>query len=273
MRGGELVSNSLSLEDIKKKRFDNESNFENLPTNIEDYQIDEERTNLMSNKIGYGNQGVIFELNGEQNTNLLAKAIRLKKKYTITKNIIEDIIPSYYASNIGIGPKIYGIPFITTDGMYAVFIMDKVTTYKPNENDADKIINLFNLSINNNFITFDFEYAKPINEDRIIFLDFGISGIYESHRDTLKAALFEDVFANTGFGYYNPIVEEYFKNEYKNLQDGGNKHKIYRNKRRTNQKTKMHKRKKRTIKRKRIIKRKRTIKRKHKMSKNKTYKL
>lgn len=209
----------LNLQSIKTKRDKNIEHFANLPTDTDDYQIDEELTskiNFECGKLGGGHQGSVYGI--IDNTKLVAKVIRLKTALTITNSLIEDIVPSYYASNIGVGPKIHGVPFITTEGKYVAFIMDKVLPYEPIENDAQEIIDLYNISINNKLVSFDHEFAKTLySPSRIIFLDLGVSSIYELINDALRDAVENDVFDDVGCGYYNKNLEQHFMDKYNKL--------------------------------------------------------
>jgi hypothetical protein len=192
MKGGELVRNSLQLDDLREMKMNNENPLlNNLPLNIEDYQIDEVRSEMIDfdNKIGNGYQGYIYPIHN--NPEQIVKLHELKKG-AITNNEIESIVASIYASNIDVGPIIYGDPFITTDRKYVAIVMEKVSIYHPTYDDIDALIELFNKMVYNNFITFDFEYAKK--NGKIIALDFGVSGIYRSPNDVLMAMFNNDIF-------------------------------------------------------------------------------
>lgn len=219
MYGGELLG--IGLKGLSMR--------EDLPIN--EYVVDEEKTNILdfNNILGRGYQGIIVSIINEPTK--VAKLFKLKINYNVSDSIKESIIPSYYASTIRIGPKIYDVPFITTDGKFVGFIMEKVIPYVPNENDVNEIIELYKKSIDNNFITYDNEFAKTLTEpSRIIFIDFGVSGIYENPEKTLFEAIDNDVFADRGAGFYSPIIEKYFND----LKKGGQNIKKKNKKRKTN---------------------------------------
>ena len=231
MYGGELLG--IGLKGLLMR--------EDLPIN--EYLVDEAKTNILdfNNILGRGYQGIIVSIINEPTK--VAKLFKLKILYNVPDLIKESIIPSYYASNIRIGPKIYDVPFITTDGNFVGFIMEKVVPYVPNENDVNEIIELYKKSIDNNFITYDNEFAKTLTEPaRIIFIDFGVSGIYENPEKTLFEAINNDIFANRGAGFYSPIIEKYFNDLKKGGQIIKNKKKIKKNK--TNKKNKKNKKNK-----------------------------
>ncbi len=246
MYGGELLG--LGLKGLLMR--------EDLPIN--DYVVDEEKTNILdfNNILGRGYQGIIVSIINEPTK--VAKLFKLKINYNVSDSIKESIVPSYYASTIRIGPKIYDLPFITTDGKFVGFIMEKVIPYVPNENDVNEIIELYKKSIDNNFITYDNEFAKTITEpSRIIFIDFGVSGIYENPEKTLFEAIDNDVFANRGAGFYSPVIEKYFNDLKKGGQNIKNKKKNNKtNKGKTNKRNKINKINKRN---KKIKSRKRKI--------------
>jgi len=203
IHGGEMIG-TITLDDLYEQDRD-------LP--IDNYTVDEVRTNQIDfdNMIGKGFEGTVRPLIHD-NTKVV-KLFKLKPPFTVPGYIKESIILSYYASNIGIGPQIYGPPFITTDGKHVAFIMDKVEIYDPSTHDDDEIIQLYERSINNNFFTYDFKFAKTLGEpSRIVLVDFGISGIYRSPQETLESAISEGIFQQIKGKFYSKNIEDHFNN-------------------------------------------------------------
>jgi hypothetical protein len=209
---GELVRGSLNINDLRRiKQEGSNELFNNLSLFNTDFNVDPIRTSSIdfSKKIGSGFQGSIYLVSGSDNK--VVKLLKLRRVNEVTDNEIVIATSSIYASNIGVGPVIYGSPFITSDGKYVAIIMDKVTIYKPTESDVGEIINLFEKMIENKFMTFDMEYGKTL-DGKIVLLDFGVSGFYNSKYETLQSAINNDLFFNTGFGYYNKTLEDHFNN-------------------------------------------------------------
>lgn len=226
MLGGELVKGSIDINAILES------------TN---YNIDEERTNMIDMTlppVGRGYQGRILALKNDPTK--VAKLIKIKN-CTLSKETKEVVYLHVYASEINIGPKIYGTPFITTDCSHVVFIMDKIVPYKPLPQDNDEVIELFTKSFQHHFVPFDFEYAKNA-DGKLIFLDFGVCGLYSSYKEAIQKAIDNDVFL------YKDFLTTHFLNE---LSTGGTKRKKSRAKslRKARRKTRAKKGRRRTFKR------------------------
>ena len=194
MIGGELVKGSIDITHILENTV---------------YNVDEQRTNAIDDNVvlGRGFQGKIVALKNDLSK--VAKMIKIKD-CTVSKETKEVIFLHLYASEIHIGPQIYGTPFITTDCNYVVFIMDKILPYKPLPQDDAELIQLFTTSFTHHFVPFDFEYAKR-DDGQIIFLDFGVCGLYSSYKEALQKAIDNDVFL------YKDFLQTHFLNEMKQL--------------------------------------------------------
>ena len=213
MHGGEIHS-SMSLQEICQRY--------GLP--IQDYVVDDEKTNNINFSviIGKGQQGTVRPLIDDDTK--VVKLINLKTPFVASESVKSDIIPAYYASNIGIGPRIYGEPFITTDGNYVGFIMDRIEVYLPVDSDVDEIIQLHDKSVKNNFLTFDSEFGKTITDPpHIVLVDFGIAGFYESIAKTIEAGIDNDLFENTGIGFYHPKLKKHIMDLYNSNRGLGKK--------------------------------------------------
>jgi hypothetical protein len=223
MNGGELMRGlGLNISELRIKKLENVEYFGNLPLYPEDYIIDAERTSIIdfsSKPIGRGRQGIVRKVLGRED--IVIKLLKIKEP-GIRDDLIEDVVPSYYASNINVGPKIYGSPFITVDEKYVAFIMEKVNPYYPNEDDVPEIIDLLQQSIDKHFVSVDHEFAKTLDTQRIILLDLGICSIFNNRTEALIGAIREDAFADVGGGrFYSPKIEEYFTKEYNEIRKGG----------------------------------------------------
>jgi len=219
MKGGELVKGSIDITTIIQNTV---------------YEIDEERTNMLGVIAGRGFQGGIFTLKND--TSKVAKIIKIKN-CTLSKETKEVVYLHIYASEIGIGPKTYGTPFITTDCSNVAFIMDKVDIYKPSPQDNHLLIELFTKSFNHHFVPFDFEYAKNI-DGQLIFIDFGVCGIYSSYKEAVQKAIDNDLFL------YNDFLRNHFLIELEKV--GGGKNPKRKSKNKTKRKKNHRKNKKRT---------------------------
>jgi hypothetical protein len=218
---GELVTGSLNLSDLRRiKEEGGNEMFNNLPLFSADFIVDPTRTSTIefSKKIGCGFQGSICVVSDSDDK--VVKLLKLRKPNEVTDNEIVIATASMYASNIGIGPTIHGSPFITLDGKYVAIIMDKVSMYKPIESDVNEIIMLFEKMIENKFMTFDMEYGKT-PDGKIIIVDFGVSGFYNSKYDALKSAINSDLFFDTGLGYYHKNLEDHFNNLMRKMESEG----------------------------------------------------
>ena len=104
----------------------------------------------------------------------------------------------------------HGFPFITSDGKYVGFVMDKVITYRVNyEDDYLKIKNLFEKSVDNNLVSYDHEYAKTTEDsDELIFLDLGVCGIFDTSEEALRELVDSDILTLASTKLY-----EYFKDK------------------------------------------------------------
>lgn len=222
---GELVRGSLNLSDLRKIKEEGvNALFNNLPLFSTDFNVEPIGTSIIdfSKKIGCGFQGSVCLVSGSDDK--VVKLLKLRTPNQVTDNEIVIATSSIYASNIGIGPTIHGSPFITTDGKHVAIIMDKITIYKPTESDVNEIIMLFEKMIENKFMTFDMEYGKT-SDGKIVIVDFGVSGFYASKHDALKSAINNDVFYDTGIGYYNKTLEDHFNNLFRELSVGGRRKK------------------------------------------------
>lgn len=218
---GEFVRESLTLSDLQRINHEGtHTQFHNLPVFSEDYHVDTIRTSSIdfSKKIGRGYQGFVCLL--KDSVDKVVKLLKLKRRNEVSTNEIIISVSSVYASNIGVGPTIHGAPFITTEGDYIAIIMDKVSMYRPTEGDVQEIILLFEKMIENQFMTFDMEYGKT-SSGQIVIVDFGVSGFYPSKYEALQSAVQNDLFANTGLGYYHKTLEDHFTQ--KMLQMGSTK--------------------------------------------------
>jgi hypothetical protein len=207
----EFVRESLQLRDLRRIKLDGINElFINLPLFNSDFKVDPIQTSRIdfSKMIGRGFQGSVYLLLGSDDK--VVKLLKLKKKGEVTDNEISIAVSSMYASNIGVGPTINEKPFITSDGEYLAIIMDKVVMYDPNDNDFNEIILLFEKMIENKFMTFDMEFGKTAS-GKMVIVDFGISGFYPSKYEALKDAVNNDMFVDTGLGYYNKAMEVHFK--------------------------------------------------------------
>jgi hypothetical protein len=240
----DFVRESLKLRDLQRIKLDGINElFINLPLFNSDFQVDPIKTSRIdfSKKIGRGFQGSVYLLFGSDDK--VVKLMKLRKKGEVTNNEISIVVSSMYASNIGVGPTINETPFITSDGEYVAIIMDKVVIYNPNVNDVNEIILLFDKMIENKFMTFDMEFGKTAS-GKMVIVDFGVSGFYPSKYEALKDAINNDMFANTGSGYYNKAIEDHFKEKMNQMKreieiiGGKNKRQKTNRKKRTNRKKK-----------------------------------
>jgi hypothetical protein len=161
--------------------------------------------------IGKGFQGVVYGL--KSHPTKVVKVLKLKCSNVISQRIAEEFIcPTYYASQIGVGPKVYGIPFVFPDGLHIAVIMDKVCEYTPNQegNDDDEIIELFETCIRNKFLTYDYFFGKTSN-GRIVIVDFGVSHIFKTENDARKDVVDSGLFEDAGIGYYSKHIETHFE--------------------------------------------------------------
>jgi len=203
LRGGELVQGSININNVL------------INTH---YNIDEDRTAMLDidHFINKGFQGKVVGIKGDLSK--VAKMMKLKNG-VLDKETKENVYLHVYGSNIDVGPKIYGTPFITTDSSHIVFIMDKVVPYKPISSDNAEIIDLFTRAFQYGLVPFDFEHAKDIH-GRILFLDFGVCGLYPSYKDAIQNAIENDVFL-----FYDKDVANHFQRELENRNKNTNERK------------------------------------------------
>lgn len=195
--GGELVTRNIDkLREYSKTKISDD-----------DYIYNELYNNGIKKEeiLGKGFQGVVYKYGDKDD--LVVKLITLKTKNSVPMEVKELIESSFYASDIGIGPKTYLKPFITDDRKHVAFVMEKI--YDPINIDTKEVIELYERSINNRFVTFDFEFGRT-KTGNLIFFDFGVSGIYESSDDALMACLKHGVFDDVGIGYYDEAVKKHF---------------------------------------------------------------
>jgi hypothetical protein len=213
MAEAESVKGSLYPNELRRIKEEGSNElFNNLPLFASDFNVDADRASTInfSKRIGSGRQGIVYALFDADDK--VVKVLKLKKPNEVTDNEIMIATFSVYASNIGVGPVVYGPPFITPDGKYVAIIMDRVTMYSTTEADVDEMIALFENMINNKFMTFDMEYGKK-NNGQLVIVDFGVSGFFNSVYDALKSAVIDnDIFVDTGMGNYYRRIEEHFRN-------------------------------------------------------------
>lgn len=260
----------LSLQDIKDRKQKGYENFINLPTDEEDYRV-EENLNL-GEYINKGFEGKVYNYK-YQGIDTVIKLIEIKDR--LNENLIKKIVYSYYASNIKVGPKIYDtfITKIDENGIsknYLACVMDILIPLDININNGsligmldenkknmytNNLIKLYKQCIDNSFLPFDNDIMSANNSGlKLNFIDFSVSYIYESSDYALKDMFFNDTFLNypksveNYFMYYYPKnVDEYFSEINSDEKAIGGKKKIKKTRKR---KMKMKKRKTRTNKRK-----------------------
>ena len=240
MLGGELAKGSINIDPI----------LETL-----EYSVDTERSALLGAPISRGFQGKIVKMKGDDTK--VAKLMKLKQGLlptrsdasaslnaslprsdaltapSLDKDTKEVVYLHVLGSDLGIGPTLYGSPFIVEDRSHIAFIMDKVVPYVPNNSDNDALISLFTRAFSHGLVPFDFEYAKN-RDGHLIFLDFGVCGLYPSYVVGVRIAIDNDVFL------YHPVVRDYFENTLErslNNKRGGTKTKSNK-KKKSNKKSK-----------------------------------
>ena len=197
-RGGELITHNIN--DLR----------ELCTTKIadDDYKYSEIYDNKISKlkALGKGYQGTVY-IYGDESENKVVKLFKLKTENDVPLEVKEAIESSFYASDIKIGPKTYFKPFITKDRKHVAFVMDKIN--EPGVINTEELIDLYTKSIEGRFVTFDFEFGRT-NTGNLVFLDFGVSGVYKTPKDALAACLV--TLEDSGSGYYDQSVEEHFIN-------------------------------------------------------------
>lgn len=163
--------------------------------------------------IGKGLQGTVFA--DTKDHSRVLKELRLVRRrggvqISIRKEIEDTIEIMRLASEKQIGPRVYNV-FYDTDGKKIYIEMDRVIPAHPTEKDVDSIIRLYEKMFENHFVSFDSEFARDPNRKHAwILIDFGVAHRYPSYQEAVRAAVENDMFADTGIGYYHPKLEKHF---------------------------------------------------------------
>lgn len=163
--------------------------------------------------IGKGLQGIVFA--DTKDHSRVLKELRLVRarggvQTSIRKETEATIEMMRLASDKRIGPRVYNV-FYDTDGKKVYVEMDRVIPARPTDKDVDSIIRLYEKMFENHFVSFDSEFARdPSRKGAWILIDFGVAHRYPSYQDAVRAAVEEDLFADTGIGYYHPRLERHF---------------------------------------------------------------
>ncbi len=128
---------------------------------------------LIRNKIGSGNQGIVYNFGDNKDDLVIKKWIKTEKteKTDNDNDIIHEYTMAKLAGDIGCGPKIYD--FRKIEGVYYM-LMEKVKPIKLKQEDLKNVIKLFDKLIKAGIINFDGSFGKTIDGKLVIF-DYGVS--------------------------------------------------------------------------------------------------
>lgn len=157
----------------------------------------------MGNPVGSGYQGKVYQY-GDDGNKVVKVLSFFGRRGNMSKDVNNEIVNSMYASQIGVGPRVYDVHI--SEGQ-AYIVMEKVSPSSLSPDDVPKLIELIDTMIKNCYVSVDTEFAFT-SKNKLVCLDQGVSFIVKSPREAYRHYL---EFLEVINDFNNvPGIHEYF---------------------------------------------------------------
>lgn len=168
----------------------------------------------LGSKAGSGFQGDVYEY-GTDGKKVVKVLSRFRGKRDRSVELNNEIANSLFASQIGVGPRVYHVYFANNN---VYIVMEKVRIVDLDPAYFKKVVQLSETLIENGLVNLDNSFGLN-SKNKLVHVDFGVSSIVESP----SAALFEYLVNSDYFSLFHrmhgvPGVYEYFLEKKKQQQ-------------------------------------------------------